>query len=60
MTLSKSYDLRCSLGFLGSIQIVSFSAHHLLRIFAHKISVTISELSDYITRRKKTKISIFE
>ena len=31
------------------------SAHHLLRIFAHKRSVTVSELSDYITRRKKIK-----
>ena len=30
-----------------------FSAHHLLRIFPHKRSVTVIELSDYITRRKK-------
>ena len=30
-----------------------FSTQHLLRIFDQKRSVTISELSDYITRRKK-------
>ena len=30
-----------------------FSAHYLLWPFAHKKSVTVSELSDYITRRKK-------
>ena len=50
--------LRCSLGFLGSIQIVSFSAHHLLAAFTHKSSVTVAELRDYITRRKNRKISI--
>ena len=32
-----------------------FSPHHLLRIFAHKRSVTVSKLSGYITRRKKIK-----
>ena len=32
-----------------------FSAHYLLRIFPHKKSVTVSELSDYITRKKKIK-----
>ena len=35
--------------------IVSFLAHYLLRIFPHKKSVTVSKLSDYITRRKKSQ-----
>ena len=50
---------RCSLGFLRSIKAnmdcINFSAHHLLWLFAHKKAVTVSELSDYITRRKKNK-----
>jgi hypothetical protein len=44
--------------FLISIQIVLFSAHHLLATFTHKSSVTVADLRDYITRRKNTKISI--
>ena len=36
---------------------VNFSAHYLLWLFAHKKAVTVSELSDYITRRKKNKKS---
>ena len=55
LILSEWVISRCSLGLLGLIQIVLFSTHHLLRIFAHKRSVTVSELSDYITRRKKIK-----
>ena len=56
---------RCSLGFLRSIKAnmdcINFSAHHLLWPFAYKKALTVSELSDYITRRKKKlKISIFE
>ena len=53
--LSEWVISRCSLGFLGLILIVLFSAHHLLRIFAHRRSVTVCELSDYITRRKKSQ-----
>ena len=46
-------------GFLGSIQIVSFSTHHLVVTFSHKssLSLTVTELSDYITRRKIDKKS---
>ena len=33
-----------------------FSAHHLLVAFTHKSSVTVVELRDYITRRKKISI----
>ena len=50
---------RCSLGFLRSIKAnidcINFSAHYLLATFAHKKAVTVSELSDYITRRKKNE-----
>ena len=34
---------------------INFSAHYLLATFAHKKDVTVSELSDYITRRKKNE-----
>ena len=50
---------RRSLGFLRSIKAhmdcIIFSAHYLLWPFAHKKAVTVSELSDYITRRKKNE-----
>ena len=52
---------RCSLGFLRSIKAnmdcINFSAHYLLWLFAHKKSVSVGELSDYITRREKNKKS---
>ena len=52
---------RCSLGFLRSIKAnmdcINFSAHYLLWPFAYKKALTVSELSDYITRRKKIKKS---
>ena len=38
--------------FGANMDCISFSAHYLLWLFAHKKSVTVSELSDYITRRK--------
>ena len=38
----------------------SYKIHILVAIFTHKSSVTVIELRDYITRRKKKKISIFE
>ena len=39
------------------LEIVAFSAHHLLASFTHKSSVTVAELRDYITRRKNQKKS---
>ena len=37
------------------LEIVSFSAHHLVAPFSHRSSLTVTELSDYITRRKNQK-----
>ena len=37
------------------LEIVSFSAHHLVAPFSHRSSLTVTGLSDYITRRKNQK-----
>ena len=37
------------------LEIVSFSAHRLVAPFSHRSSLTVTELSDYITRRKNQK-----
>ena len=42
------------------LEIVSFSTQHLLASFTVKSSVTVTELRDYITRKKNKKISKFK
>ena len=44
--------------FKVNLEFDSFSAHHLLASFTPKSSLTVTELRDYITRRKNKKISI--
>ena len=41
--------------FKVNLEFDSFSAHHLLASFTPKSSLTVTELRDYITRRKNKK-----